>query len=382
MISRYDCPEIRDIWSEQNKYLLWTQVELTFLKHFRRVSVEIPSSFREEWITEIQNIEKTTKHDLAAFVQWLETYLESKIGAEARFVHYGLTSSDIVDTAFSLMIQETDETIVHLSKKVLIAIDDLEKKYGKLEMLGRTHGQAAEKILFKNKLSAYRSQILYFCPMGKEYFGRLAGSVGDYKYFKKQVEIDALRDLRLVSCSVNDGQVIHRALYARYLNNWATLASVLAKIALDIRLLAQTGIAELREGFAKGQMGSSSMPQKRNPILCENLCGLARVIRGYQATAMQNIELWNERDISHSSAERMVFPDAAVLLGFMITRLALILKDLYVDGEIMLKNIKQVERDISGQEHMLALISDGMSRKDAHELMKKELLSHNKVIEI
>lgn len=373
MIPRYDCPEIRNIWEEQNKYLLWTRIELLFLWHLREIDVPVPESFSPEWIKEIQEIEATTKHDLAAFVYWLEKYLAVKIGAESRFVHYGLTSSDIVDTAFSLMIKQTDNVINKLVKNTLVALDVLINKYEHLEMLGRTHGQAAEKILLADKLSSYSSALANFSPK-ERYFGRLAGSVGDYKYFKKTMAQSTLLDLGLEPCNVNDGQIIHRALYAKYMNNWALLGGVVGKIATDIRLLSQSGINEMREGFAEGQMGSSSMPQKRNPILCENLCGLARILRGYQTTIMQDIELWNERDISHSSAERIVFPDAAVILGFMLIRLASILENLDINKVSMSYNLHYFESDIAGQERMLRLIDSGMSRSEAHKAIKKELI--------
>jgi adenylosuccinate lyase len=240
-------------------------------------------------------------------------------------------------------------------------------------MLGRTHGQAAEKISLSNKFASYKAILSYLAPK-ERYFGRLAGSVGDYKYFSREVEERALTELGLEVCPFNDGQVINRAVYARYMNNWATLASAIGKIATDIRLLAQSDVGEMQESFSHDQIGSSSMPQKQNPILCENLCGLARVIRGYQTTTMQDIELWNERDISHSSAERMVFPDASVLLGFMLTRMADVLEKLYVNKDRMNINLGLFEEKISAQEKMLGLIKNGSSRKDAHKTVKEMML--------
>jgi adenylosuccinate lyase len=194
------------------------------------------------------------------------------------------------------------------------------------------------------------------------------------KYFRPEVERTALANLGLSPSTVNDGQIIHRGYFATTMNDWAVTASILAKLATDIRLLAQSGIEEIQEGFAKGQMGSSSMPQKRNPILSENLCGLARVMRGYQATAMQNIELWLERDISHSSAERIIFADAAVLLGFMLKRMDSILKRLQVNEDKIKANVEKYQAQMSSQDEMLKLIEGGMSRRQAHETLKKRIL--------
>jgi adenylosuccinate lyase len=202
--------------------------------------------------------------------------------------------------------------------------------------------------------------------------GRLCGAVGDMKYFDPMVEVNALKELDLSSSRLNDGQIISRAYYATFMNEWAVTASIVAKIATDIRLLAMSEVQEVKEGRSKGQMGSSSMPQKRNPIGSENLCGLARVIRGYQATAMQNIELWLERDISHSSAERIIFPDAAVILGYMLTRLDNILKNLDVDHVVIDQNLKRSSQGMEAQDKMLKLIDEGLSRREAHEMMRKK----------
>lgn len=370
MIDRYNHPEIAKIWSETNKYLLWMKIELTFLKRLRGIEVEMPREF--PWVQEVLDIEAVTRHDLAAFVQWLEKWLEPKIGKESRFVHFGLTSSDIVDTAFSMMIRDTDVIIRQAVKDIFSSLNNLRRE--KLHMLGRTHGQAAEKILFNDKLNSWGAALNCNKPGEEPYFGRLAGSVGDYKYFSVHLADAAIWELGLRSCHVNDGQIIHRSVYANYMNSWATLASTIAKITTDIRLLSQTEIGELREGFAAGQVGSSSMPQKRNPILSENLCGLARIIRGYQTAANQDIELWNERDISHSSTERIIFPQAATLLGFMLVRLKSILDNLVVDEKRMSENLSKFEDDIMAQERMLELISDGMSRTEAHKKVKEERL--------
>lgn len=370
MISRYSCPEIEQIWSEQNKYYLWMRIELSFLTHLKGIRFSVPPAFQQKWIDDIQEREKRTKHDVAAFVEWLEEYLEPITGL-SRFVHYGLTSSDILDTAFSMQIMETNRELNTLRHEVMTILDSWVHEYTEVYMVGRTHGQAAEILGLSQKFNCWVESLAY-CSPTVIYYGRLSGSVGDHKYFNSSIEAGTLHDLDLDPCPWIDGQIIHRAIYADHMNYWATFASVIAKIATDIRLLAHDGVEEVHEGFAPGQMGSSSMPHKRNPILSENLCGLARVIRGHQVTAMQNIELWNERDISHSSAERIIFPETAILLGFMLNRLKSLLENLYIDKEKMGINVQRNYYDMGSQRRMLEHIDQGLSRKEAHERVKEQ----------
>ncbi len=370
MIDRYKCPEISGIWSDNYKYYLWLRIELTFLKYFRGVSIPMPKIFDSKWVNQIAEIETKTHHDVAAFVEWLEEYVK-EAGYEdyARWVHYGLTSSDITDTCFSMQIAQSNTICRVLLDKVFTALNNLSYKHGSTYMIGRTHGQAAERIEFWRKLQSYHYVLAANMP-SQVYYGKLSGSVGDYKYFKQEVANNTLEELGLQVCGLQDGQIIHRSVYANYMNQWAMMASVIAKIATDIRLLSQSCIEEVQEGFAEGQVGSSSMPQKKNPIISENLCGLARVIRGYQATAMENIELWLERDISHSSAERMIFPDAVGLLGYMINRLHTLLSNLQVNEKKIAENLAKYSDQMESQAKMLQMINKGSSRKEAHEKMR------------
>lgn len=369
MLERYDCPELRSIWSEENKYLIWYDIESMFLKQLRNTHHHQISRFRQEWIDKIKQIEEETRHDVAAFVTWMESFLRDTplVGDEARYVHYGLTSSDITDTAFSIQLKETNGKLSQLRAGVLAAISNLYREHSDMLVLGRTHGRAAETIPFGNKLNAY-SRMLKWANLELICYGRLCGSVGDYKYFDANVERLALNELGLLPSPINDGQIMSRLYHANFMNEWALLANAIAKIATDIRLLAHDGVDEVSEKFTSKQMGSSSMPHKQNPILCENLCGLARVINGYQATAMQNIVLWNERDISHSSAERYIFPDAAVTLGFMLRRLQKVLSGLVVHQERIATKVQTTPTD--SQAAMLRLIDEGMTRSEAHEKMR------------
>ena len=378
MISRYDYPPIAKIWSDNNRYFLWTKIELAFLNAYTNgaldsITIPPPETFYDHWVIKIQEKERKMKHDVAAFVEWMEEdFLFPMIRERARFVHYGLTSSDILDTCFSMQIRESNEIIRKLVQSASGMFGELAYIYRNYEILGRTHGQAAEIMALSEKFYAYTDALEMFEPTANDYYGRIAGSVGDHKYVDRGTEAMTLDTLDLKCCSAKDGQIIHRAIYASYMNEWATLASVIEKIATDIRLLAQSEIGEILEGFSKGQVGSSSMPHKRNPILCENLCGLARVIRGYQVTTMQDIALWNERDISHSSAERIIFPDAAVIMGFMLKRLADIVEFLVIDTGRMSDNIKRFGSGIDSQQQMLDLIKAGSTRKEAHALLRAQ----------
>jgi len=245
-----------------------------------------------------------------------------------------------------------------------------------LKMLGRTHGQAAEVITFGHKCEEWLNILHWLRPLGicgtkpvVDYYGKMSGSVGDYKYFDADISRKVLSELGLSAFDVSQGQIISRTVYASYLQHWALIASSIEKIAIDIRLLSQSGIDELHEKQAAGQIGSSSMPHKRNPVGCENLCGIARVIRGYAATALENIPLWAERDISHSSAERIIFPDGAELLGYMLNRMTDIIDKLEINELSMYNNWTKNITD--SQAHLLRLIDGGMSRKEAHETVRQ-----------
>jgi adenylosuccinate lyase len=254
MHSRYDHPLIRKIWEDQQKYLYWVEIETTFLRNLKGKSAII-NSIESSDILRIQELEQITKHDIGAFIQWLEEKLTPLIGSDARFVHYGLTSSDIVDTAFSMAIRDSNIIIEKLLEKLVNIIHELAVRYKFNTIVGRTHGQHAEVFPLRQKFMSYHNVLLAFPE--QKYYGRLAGSVGNYAYFQPEIAEKTIKSLGLIPSIFNDGQVIHRSVYARYMNEWAVLASVLAKIATDIRLLAQTEVGEFQEDFSDGQVGSS-----------------------------------------------------------------------------------------------------------------------------
>lgn len=377
MIGRYEHKDMVEVWSDENKYLRWMQISLTFLnqyvnyKKIRRASdLKTPARFESQWVREIEEIERVRQHDVAAFVEWLETYVARLEPDVARYVHFGLTSADINDTTFTMQIRDSNGILQRLIWEVNQTLGILANQVGDTQILGRTHGRAAEPLPFKQKLQSYISALTFLKPRAV-YYGKLCGSVGNTSHFPKEVARAALSLLGLEPCPIVDGQVIQRGYYAEFMHQWAVLASSIAKIATDIRLLAQTGIDELAEPFSKGQIGSSSMPHKRNPVKCENVCGAARLIRGYQTAVMQDIELWNERDISHSIVERVAFSDASILLAFSLDRMNKILGGLVINKEQIARNLATNQEDIVSQKKMLERIEQGESRTAAHEEERK-----------
>jgi adenylosuccinate lyase len=369
MHDRYNHKAIANVWSKENRYKLWLKIELAHLQFLLggsapHIELDIPA---------IEAIEKEIKHDVAAFVQWLEAALTKAGFASANKVHYGLTSSDVVDTAFSMQLRDASMYIEDELLDLTGTIDELMHSHKSIMMIGRTHGQAGELISFKHKLQGWRDTLGWFYDSyTKKYYGKLSGSMGDNKYNSEAYEIVVLDHLKLKSCGPIQGQIISRAYHAEFMNHWATLASIVEKIALDIRLHAQTGIDEFHENFSTKQVGSSSMPHKKNPIICENLTGIARTIRGYQAAAMQNIALWDERDISHSSAERIIFPDASVLIGYQLVKMREVIKGLIIDEAAIKRNIEENQAMLDTQLKLLDAVNQGKSRTDAHREIKEE----------
>ena len=359
MIERYNHQGMAAVWSEQSKYQNWANIELAHCKALTGVSRRIIITPRN--ITAIKRIETRKKHDVAAFVEWLER----KVGS--RFIHFGLTSSDIVDTGFTMQLRAANNIITTLANKLINVINATPTN--NINILGRTHGQAAEPILLRDKLTRYANLIKYSIP-NLPYYGRMAGSVGVYRYLDESYAIKILNILNLQSGYL-DGQVISRAYYAQFMSAWTIMASILEKIATDYRLLAQTEIGEVVEAQTPGQVGSSSMPHKINPVGLENICGIARVIRGYNTTALENIALWHERDISHSSAERIVFPDASILLAYSLEKLAAILSKITYNTDKIANNLKLVENQVGSQRKMLSAIVNGQSRAAAHKKFNK-----------
>ncbi|MBI2026721.1 MAG: adenylosuccinate lyase [Deltaproteobacteria bacterium] len=376
MISRYQRERMTVLWSDQKKYETWLQVELAICHALVRQKILSPHQFqaiKKKACFKAQDIlaeEKKSKHDVAAFV----TVVSKKLGEEGRFFHYGVTSSDILDTSFGLLLKEACEILLKDIKELLHVLKSLAFKHKKTLMVGRSHGIHAEPTTFGLKCALWfaemkRNEVRLLDAKSLISVGKISGAVGTYAHLPSQVEKDVCEELGLEPESIAT-QVIQRDRHAQVFTTLAILASSIEKVAVEIRHLQRTEVAELSESFSKGQKGSSSMPHKKNPILSENLSGLARLVRSYAQASLENIALWHERDISHSSVERVIAPDATSLVDFMLVRLSDLLKNLYVDPKKMLQNLNLTRGLIYSQKLLLVLIRKGLSREKAYEVVQ------------
>lgn len=376
MIERYSRPQMANIWSEENKYQAWLEVEILACQAWAKLGV-IPQEDVDKIranakfnIDRILEIEQETRHDVVAFTR---TVSES-LGDEKKWVHYGLTSTDVVDTAYGYLFKQANqlikEDLVNLTKA--IAERALEHQYT-VEM-GRTHGVHAEPTTFGLKLANWYSEM----KRNIERFdkasqaveaGKISGAVGTFANTPPEVEAYVCQELGIRAQEVST-QVLPRDLHAEYLSCLALIATSVERFATEIRGLQKSEQREVEEFFAKGQKGSSAMPHKRNPIGSENMTGVARVMRGYMMTAYENVSLWHERDISHSSAERIIMPDATILLDYQLNRFTRIVRDLTVFPENMRANMDRTFGLIYSQRVLLKLIDKGLSREDAYDLVQ------------
>jgi len=377
MIERYTRPEMGAIWTEENKFQKWLDVELAVCEAQAEIG-QIPQDALQRIkeksgfsIQRIEEIEKIVKHDVIAFL----TSVAEKVGEDSRFIHLGLTSYDIVDTALSLLIKEALEKI----QKDLFSLKDILKeeaiRYKKTIMMGRTHGVHAEPITFGVKLLVWYEETkrhLHRIANALEVIscGRISGSVGTYIHLDPKIEFYALEKLGLKAAPVTT-QVLQRDRHAEVLSALAILVSSLDKFAVEIRHLQRTEVLELEEPFTKGQKGSSSMPHKKNPVRTERISGLARLVKANLQVALENIPLWHERDISHSSAERVIFPDSFILTDFLLAETADIIKNWRVYPDRMKENIHQTRGLIFSQSVLLALMNKNVSRDKAYQLVQQ-----------
>jgi adenylosuccinate lyase len=376
MIERYTLPEMGAIWSDQNRYQKWLDVELAVCEAWARLG-QIPRSALTNIkkkasfsVSRIEEIEKVVKHDVIAFL----TSVAEFVGEDSRFIHMGLTSYDVVDTALSLLIVESLDRV----EKRLIELKKILKKqalrYKKTPCIGRTHGVHAEPVTFGFKILVWYAEVnrhLDRVRRAREVIsvGRIAGSVGTYIHLDPRVEKYALKSLGLKPAPVST-QVLQRDRHAEVMSCLALIATSLEKFALEIRHLQRTEVLEVEEPFTKGQKGSSAMPHKRNPVRCERIAGLARIIRGNLQVALENIPLWHERDISHSSAERVIFPDSFILTDYLLKEMVDIISNWHVYPERMKKNIQLTRGLIFSQAVMLALTRKGLTREEAYRLVQ------------
>ncbi|MFS0674482.1 adenylosuccinate lyase [Ornithinibacillus sp. 179-J 7C1 HS] len=380
MIGRYTREEMGSIWTEENKFKAWLEVEILACEAWSELGI-IPKEDVVELrknasfdINRIYEIEQETRHDVVAFTR----AVSETLGEERKWVHYGLTSTDVVDTALSYLLKQANEII---RKDLTNFIEILKNKaieHKHTVMMGRTHGVHAEPTTFGLKLALWyeemKRNLERFELAAKNIeFGKLSGAVGTYANIDPFVEQYVCEKLGLSPDPVST-QTLQRDRHAAYISTLALIATSVEKFATEIRGLQKTETREVEEFFAKGQKGSSAMPHKRNPIGSENMTGMARVIRGYMVTAYENVSLWHERDISHSSAERVILPDATIALNYMLNRFSNIVKNLTVFPENMKRNIDKTHGVIFSQRVLLALIEKGMSREEAYDIVQPKAM--------
>ncbi|WP_434414423.1 adenylosuccinate lyase [symbiont of Argiope bruennichi] len=378
MIERYRTKKMEKVWSEEFKYKTWLKIELLTYEAFTKIGTIKEKDFilakktAKYNLKDIKNLEKIYKHDVVAFIR----AVSKNMGSEGRWFHYGLTSSDLVDTGWSYMIMQANNI---LQEEFLVILDNLKKLALEHKMtytVGRTHGIHAEVTTFGYKVAVWynvmqRNFIRFLSSRSRIEIGIISGSVGNYCNVDPFIQ-DFVCDNLLLSSSQISTQILERDRHSEYIATLALIASGIEQIALEIRLLQQTEIGEVQEPFDKDQIGSSSMPHKKNPILSENICGLSRAIRGYINPAFENNCLWHERDISHSSVERVIIPDCCTLLHFMMLRINYILENFTVNKERMLSNIYLTNKTIFSQRVLLLLIEKlNWSREKAHKVCEE-----------
>lgn len=377
MIDRYASKQMTAIWSDENRFKLWREVE-TVVCEVRADRGEIPQEAAKEirekghFETErVLEIERTVQHDVIAFLTNMAEY----IGPSSRFVHQGMTSSDLLDTAFALQIKEAGEILQESLIGLLNTVEDKAREHQKTVMIGRSHGIHAEPTTFGLKLMVYWSALergLRRINAAQEEigYGQISGAVGTIAHLDPEVEQETMQRLGL-KVDPASTQIVQRDRHANWLQAVATLGATLEQMAVEIRNLQRTDVHEVEESFGKGQKGSSAMPHKKNPIVSEKLTGMARLLRGYAHTGLENVALWHERDISHSSVERIIFPDACHTLHHMLTKMNWLIKGLVVYPENMMENMAKVRGMFFSQAVLLALTDEGVVREDAYAWVQR-----------
>ena len=376
MIDRYKRAEMARIWTEENKFKAYLEVEILSCEAWQQLGVipkEDVDKIRQNAkfnIERIYEIEQETRHDIVAFTRCVS----ESLGDEKKWVHYGLTSTDVVDTANGYLLKQANAIILKDLEKFLEVLKSNALKYAKTPCIGRTHGIHADITSFGLKWALWyeemKRNLVRFKDASRQIeAGKISGAVGNFANTPPFVQDYVCEKLGIESANIST-QTLQRDRHAYYMATLALIATTMEKIATEIRHLQRTEVREAEEPFKKGQKGSSAMPHKRNPITSENICGCARVIRGYMVTFYENVALWHERDISHSSTERIILPDATILLDYMLNRYVKVLEDLVVWPENMIKNIMKTNKVIFAQRVMNALINKGLSREEAYDTVQ------------
>ena len=380
MIDRYSREEMKKIWDLNSKFKYYLDVELAVCKAYNE-SGQIPDNALKDILEKsafsverIDEIEKDVHHDVIAFL----TNVNENVGENSRYIHMGMTSSDVIDTALALQMQDAGKIILKDIDNLINTIKEKAKEHKNTVCIGRSHGVHAEPMTFGVKLCGWidlfeRNKRNFEKALYEANVGQISGPVGTYSNISPKIEEKACALLGLRPAKFST-QVIARDIHAQYIQALALIASVIEQIAVELRHLQRTEVLEVEEGFSSGQKGSSAMPHKKNPISGENLSGLARIVRSNSIAAMEDIPLWHERDISHSSVERIIFPDSSILIDYMLNRLDKTIKNLVVHKENMHKNTNLFGGIVFSQKVLLKLCSKGLLREDAYKLVQKNAL--------
>lgn len=381
MIERYSLKEMKDLWELESKFGFYLSVELAVCEAYNKLG-KIPDKALQQIkakaafnVNRIDEIEKEVNHDVIAFL----TNVNENVGDASRYIHMGMTSSDVIDTAFALQIQKASEIIEKDLNKVVETIRTKAKEHRETLCIGRSHGIHAEPMTFGVKLCNWldifeRAKKRFQIAKEEIAVGQISGPVGTYSNISPDIEKITCENLGLKPAKIST-QVIARDLHANYMQTLALIASAIEQCVIEIRHLQKTEVLEVEEAFKKGQKGSSAMPHKKNPISSENLSGLARVVKSNAVAAMDNIALWHERDISHSSVERIIFPDSTILIDYMLNRFSKLVEGLVIHKENMAKNANLFGGIVYSQRVLLELTDKGLSREKAYELAQRNALS-------
>ena len=380
MIERYSRKEIRNIWTDKNKYKIWLDIELASAEAMEKLNIipkgvvkKIKSRAKID-VARILKIEESVKHDVIAFL----TSINEKVGKEARFLHKGMTSSDVLDTCFSLQLKKSGEILLNDIKILLVSIKKQAIKHKKTLCIGRSHGIHAEPITFGLKMLTFYQEFLRNKKRLEDSIIEISicaisGAVGTFANIDPRVESYVAKKLKLKVEPIST-QIIPRDRHAQFFSTLAIIASSIERFATEIRHLQRTEVLEVEEFFGKKQKGSSAMPHKKNPILSENLTGLARLIRSYVGPALENVALWHERDISHSAVERNIGPDSTIALDFALCRLSNVVKNLNVYPKNMMKNLNITNGIFFSQRVLIELTTAGLTREEAYKIVQKNAM--------
>ena len=381
MIPRYSRPEMAAIWSDESRYAIWLEIETLALEAMVQEGLVPPAALEQVKAKagfsaqRINEIEEEVKHDVIAFL----TNVAENVGPAARFLHRGMTSSDVLDTGFAVQLMRSGRLLAADIEELRGVVRRRAEEFKNAVCIGRTHGIHAEPITFGLKLASWYAELSRGVRRLEQAIneisaGKIAGAVGTYASVSPRVEGHVLQRLGLKAETVAS-QIVHRDRHAVFFTTLAVIASSIERFAVEIRHLQRTEVRELHEPFSSKQKGSSAMPHKKNPILCENLCGLARLIRGYAAAALENVALWHERDISHSAVERVIAPDACITMDFMLRRFTRVVEGMIVDVERMRENLEYSAGAIFSGTLLLALVDAGVTREDAYRMVQKHALA-------